>query len=148
MKHWKDLQRPPATLANNSGPWPGYPVSPNCQGPGNSLSIKGELGAWDLRATEAFPLTSYPPWDTSVKRSWCAWWAKDAKSCPTLCNPLDCSLPGLSVHGISQARILEWVAISFCRGSFQHGDRTCISHIGRQILYHWATREVHLCTYL
>ena len=40
-----------------------------------------------------------------------------AKSSPTLCDPLDCSLPGSSVHGISQARILEWVGISFSRGS-------------------------------
>ena len=40
------------------------------------------------------------------------------KSCPTLCNPMDCSLPDSSVHGISQARILEWVAISFSRGIF------------------------------
>ena len=36
-----------------------------------------------------------------------------AQSCPTLCNPMDCSLPGSSVHGIFQARVLEWVAISF-----------------------------------
>ena len=40
-----------------------------------------------------------------------------AKSCPTHCDPLGCSLPGSSVHGISQAGILEWVAISFSRGS-------------------------------
>ena len=40
-----------------------------------------------------------------------------AKLCPTLCDPMDCSLPGSSVHGISQARILEWVALSFSRGS-------------------------------
>ena len=38
-----------------------------------------------------------------------------AQSCPTLCNPMDCSLPGSSIHGIFQARILEWVAISFSR---------------------------------
>ena len=37
--------------------------------------------------------------------------------CPTLCDPMDCSLPGSSVHGILQERILEWVAISFSRGS-------------------------------
>ena len=49
------------------------------------------------------------------------------KSCATLCNPMDCSLPGSSVHGISQARILEWVAISFARGSSWLRDRTCIS---------------------
>ena len=41
-----------------------------------------------------------------------------AQSCPTLCDPVDCSLPGSSVHGISQAGILEWVAIPFSRGSF------------------------------
>ena len=40
-----------------------------------------------------------------------------AQSCPTLCNPVDCSLPGFYVHGILQARILEWVTISFSRGS-------------------------------
>ena len=39
------------------------------------------------------------------------------QSCPTLCNPMDCGLPGSSVHGILQARILEWVAIPFSRGS-------------------------------
>ena len=39
--------------------------------------------------------------------------AKSLQSCPTLCNPMDCSLPGFSVHGILQARTLEWVAISF-----------------------------------
>ena len=47
-----------------------------------------------------------------------------AQSCPTLCNPVDCSPPGSSVHGILQARILEWVAISFSRGSSQPRDRT------------------------
>ena len=44
-----------------------------------------------------------------------------AQSCPTLCDPLDCSPPGFSVHGISQARLLEWVAISFSRRSSQPG---------------------------
>ena len=57
------------------------------------------------------------------------------------CNPIDSSQPGSSVHEISQARILEWDAISFFRGSFQHGDWTHVSCIGRQVLYHWATRE-------
>ena len=40
-----------------------------------------------------------------------------AQSCPTLCDPMDCSLPGSSVHGIFQAIFLEWIAISFSRGS-------------------------------
>ena len=43
--------------------------------------------------------------------------AKSLQSCPTLCDPMDSSLPGFSIHGILQARILEWVAISFSRTS-------------------------------
>ena len=57
---------------------------------------------------------------------------------------MDYSPPGSSVHGISQARILEWIAISFSRGSSQSRDWThisCIFCIGRKILYCWATRE-------
>ena len=53
-----------------------------------------------------------------------------AQSCPTLCDPVDCSLPGFSVHGIFQARILERVTISFSRGSSQPRDQTQVSHIG------------------
>ena len=45
-----------------------------------------------------------------------------AQSCPTLCSPIDCSLPGSSISGIFQARVLEWVAISFSRGSSQPRD--------------------------
>ena len=52
------------------------------------------------------------------------------KSCPTLCNPIDCSLPGSSVHGIFQAIVLEWVTISFSRGSSRPRDRTQVSCIG------------------
>ena len=62
------------------------------------------------------------------------------KSCPAFCNPLDCNPPGSSVHGILQARILEWVAISFSRGSSWPRDGSQVSYIGRQIFYHWATR--------
>ena len=56
------------------------------------------------------------------------------KSCLTLCNTMDCSLPGSSVYGISQARVLEWVAVSFSRGSSRLGNQTHISFICRQIL--------------
>ena len=57
-----------------------------------------------------------------------------AKSCLTLCNHMDCRPPGSSVHGISQARILEWVAISSSRSSSKSRDQTSISCIGRWIL--------------
>ena len=50
-------------------------------------------------------------------------------SCPTLCNPMDCSLPGSSLHGILQARVLKWVAISFSRGSSRPRKRTQVSCI-------------------
>ena len=52
-----------------------------------------------------------------------------AQSCPTLCDPMDCKLSGSSVHGIFQARVLEWVAIAFSRGSSQPRDRTRVSLI-------------------
>ena len=54
---------------------------------------------------------------------------KVAQSCPTLCDPMDCSLPGSSLHGILQARILDWVAVPFSRESFQPRDQTQVSHI-------------------
>ena len=52
--------------------------------------------------------------------------AQSFQSCPTLCDPMDCSPPGSSVHGTSQARILEWVVISFSRGSSQPRDQTLV----------------------
>ena len=55
--------------------------------------------------------------------------------------PMNCCLPGYSVYGISQARILEWVAISYSKGSSQPRSGTYISCISRWVLYHWATSE-------
>ena len=65
-----------------------------------------------------------------------------AQSCPTLCDPMDCSLPSSSIHGILQARILEWVAISFSRGSSRPRDWTQVSRIVGRCFTVWATREV------
>ena len=59
--------------------------------------------------------------------------------CPTLCNPMDCSPPGSFIPGIFQAKILEWVATSYSRGSSRTRDQTHVSYIscmGRQVLYH------------
>ena len=61
--------------------------------------------------------------------------------CPTLCNPTDCSLPCSSIHGIFQARVLQWVAISFSRGYSQTRDQTWVSHIVVRCFTIWATRE-------
>ena len=65
-----------------------------------------------------------------------------AQLCPTLCDPMDCNLPGSSVHGILQARILEWVAISFSKGSSQPRDWTWVSCLVGRRFNLWATREV------
>ena len=63
------------------------------------------------------------------------------------CDPMDCSPPGSSVHGIYQAGILEWVIISFSRGSSWPRDRTQVSHIADRFFSVWASREALLWRY-
>ena len=66
---------------------------------------------------------------------------KVVQSCPTLCDPMDCNLPGSSVPGILQARTVEWVAVPFSMGSFQPRDWTQVSHNAGGFFTLWATRE-------
>ena len=73
------------------------------------------------------------------KDGWPSVHAKSLQSCPSLCDPMDCSLPGSSVHGISQARILEWIAMPSSRGSSWPGDRTRL--LG---LLHWQAGSLPL----
>ena len=61
--------------------------------------------------------------------------AKSLQLCPTLSDPMDCSLPGSSVHGIFQARVLEWVAISSSRGASQPRDQNQVSCIAGRLLH-------------
>ena len=66
--------------------------------------------------------------------------------CLLACDPLDCSPPGSSVHGVLQARILEWVSISFSREYSRPSDRTCVSCdscIAGEFFTYWATRVAH-----
>ena len=65
-----------------------------------------------------------------------------AQLCPTLCDPMDCSPPGSPIHGILQARLLEWVAISFSRGSSQPRDQTWVSRIVGRGFAIWSTTKV------
>ena len=98
---------------------------------------KGESGGWG-RINQEFGINIYTP---------CC--AKLLQSCPTLWDPVDCSLPDSSVHGIPQARILEWVAISSSRGSSRPRDRACgsyISCIDRQVFTTSAIWEAHIHT--
>ena len=80
--------------------------------------------------------------------------AKSIQSCRTFCDPMDCSLPGSSAHGILQAKMLEWVAISFSRGSFYPSNRTHVSCIAGRFFTDWTRREalkviiVQLCLIL
>ena len=67
-----------------------------------------------------------------------------AQSCLILCNPMDCSPSGSSAHGILQARILEWIAMPFSRGSFPSRDQTQVSCIAGRFFTVWATREAHI----
>ena len=113
---------------------------------------------------------AWGPWDSqtllwgviSVKSLWktlqqyvgkqiiCSIWAVLrflTQSCLTLCDPVDCSLPGPSVYGILRARTLEWVAMPSSRGSSQPRDRTQVSYIAGRIFTIWATREAQHISY-
>ena len=73
-------------------------------------------------------------------------WKKESESevsqsCPTLCDPMDCSLSGSSIHGIFQARVLEWIAISFSRGPSRPRNRTWVSRIAGRCFTIWATLD-------
>ena len=71
-------------------------------------------------------------------------WRNSSQSCPTLYDPMGCGLSGSSVPGILQARILEWVAIPFCRGSSWPRNRTSVSCIAGGFFTSWATREAKI----
>ena len=88
-------------------------------------------------SSQGYGFSSSHVWMWEVK------WSEVTQSCPTLCDPVDCSLPSSSVHGILQAKILEWVAISFSRGSSRPRDWTRVSCIGGRLFNLWATREAH-----
>ena len=88
-----------------------------------------------------------------MRRSWQSspWYliaaaaAKLLQSCPTLCHPIDGSPPGSSVHGILQSRILDWVAISFSRGTSQPRDWTLVSCLTGRFFTIWATGKCNFC---
>ena len=68
-----------------------------------------------------------------------------AQSCLTLCNPMDFSLPGSSIQGVFQARILEWVAISLSKWSSRPRDRTWVSHIAGRRFTVLILKDTHVC---
>ena len=102
--------------------------------------IRGNLYFYCLNILQFVSISLYI---YEVKRS------EVAQSCSTLCDPMDCSLPGSSLHGIFQARKLEWGAISFSRGTSQHRDPTHTSYIpstGRWVLHQYHLESPKGCS--
>ena len=104
------------------------------------LGQTGHIGGTSSRRLVRLPLCSVRPQTSpclpSLVRGSCVR-AKLLQSDSTLCDPVDCSPPGSSVHGILLARILEWVATSFSRGYFRPRDQTCLLCLLHWVLYHW-----------
>ena len=101
-------------------------------------TVSKTLSAWYSYLPNLFGLISYTGSDGLHLGTWPSFSVKrlpsTGPSCclvtqshPTLCHPMDCNLPGSSLHGISQARILEWVVISYSRGFFPNGNWTLVS---------------------
>ena len=123
------FQAPPSMEFSRQGYWSGLPFPSLADLP--CLGIKPKSPTLEV---DALPL--------SHQRSPTFKWSEVAQSCPTLRDPMDCSLPGSSIHEIFQARVLVWVAISFSRGSVQPRDQTWVSHIVGRCFTIWAMREV------
>ena len=139
----------PASSSEDAAPWNniigfgriGGECVWDCAGPEESRGIDGLLPTgWSpnvlIWLSRLPPVWSFPPtFRGIISGSECM----GAQSCFILCGPVDCSPPGSSVHGILQARVLEWVSISSFRGSSWPRDWTHVSCIGGRILHHWAT---------
>ena len=100
---------------------------------------------WWLVALSIFPCTCWPfvcLWESVISGSLCA---LVMQSCPTLCNPTDCSPPSSSAHGILQARILKWTAIPFSRGSCRPRDQALFSCVVGTFFAMWATGKSFRC---
>ena len=96
---------------------------------------------WKVDPEKGVLYMSSQDWPSLNKFNWVKV-SEVAQSCPTFWDPMDCSLSESSVHGIFQARIQEWVAISFSRGSFWPRDWTQVSFIIGRCFTVWATRDL------
>ena len=105
---------------------------------------KGLWGERWFKPTSATEKSAQNSWSADFSPCYCC---SVSKSCLTLLQTHGHSPPASSVHGISQARILKWIAISFPRGSSWLRDRTHVSGFGRQILYYWVTKETLAVTH-
>ena len=140
----------PWTVAYQDSPSMGFSI--NMYLPGESTGAKSLQSCQTLQPHRRQPTRLPCPWDSPGKNTGvgCHFLlqcmkvqseSEVAQSCPTLSDPMDCSPPGSSIHGIFQARVLEWDAIAFSRGSSWPRDRTQISCIVSRCFTVWATRE-------
>ena len=104
-------------------------------GGGQSVSASRQGRPVSCCPTQSAPRPGRPSFEALAPDMCCHW------LCLTLCNPVDFSSPGSSVHGILQARILEWVAMPSPRESSQSRDQTRISYFSKQLLYCWCHLE-------
>ena len=96
------------------------------------LLLENTSLVWDSNKGESF--LQYKTSQCTVLNCQCISGGEVTQSCPTLCDPMDCSLPGSSLHGILQARVLEWVAIAFSRGSsLTQGSNPGLLHSRRML---------------
>ena len=129
--------------------WGHQPGSPRQGQPGCCCHPAHSL--WTVRPARSRGGCGVPPWGSSLlppvgPACVCV---LVTRSCPTLCDPTDCSPPGSSVHGILQERILEWVATSFSRGSYQpwdclQADSLPLSHQGSPVYSLCIHRHINL----
>ena len=124
---WTVAYQPPLTMGfSRQENWSGMPGPP--PGDLNNSGIKPRSPAFQADSLSSEPSGKPPNLENKSE-------SEVIQSCLTLCDPMNCSPPGFSVHGILQARILEWTAISFFRGSSQPRDRICVSCITSGLLY-------------
>ena len=112
--------------------WDDNKVNQNYQ-EGNHFDQSENATAW--RSQMAVLVLEMSKWRFHM----CVCWV--VRSCPTLCDPVECSPPGSSVPGISQTRILKWVAITFPRGSSRPRDQTRVSHVAGRVFTIWASEQ-------
>ena len=128
---WLDLLLVQRTLKNGSSPTPqfksinssalSFPYSPTLSHPYMNTGKTIALTRWTF-VGKVMCLLFNMLFESESE-------SEVSQSCLTLCDPMDCSLPGSSIHGIFQARVLEWVAVSFSRRSSQPRDQTQVSRI-------------------
>ena len=161
--HQHECWGPLPFLLHNQCAWTHYgDAQPGCPAKGWSSLLglsSGEFADWNMQGRGSSADFLLSVWDTftvSLTRASCRGLEKNlsitdpirqtvkvkvlvAQSCPTLCDPMNCSPPGSSVHGIFQARILRWVAILFSRESSQPWDQTWVSCPSGRFLTIWTS---------